>query len=204
MIPDRKRISSSCLVLEQLHDYIWVTSLSVCVCICVMTVSSAAATYTHPWLNLRQADSASLSASYHVMSCLFTAALLISSLTLANTSSGIQHTGWEEAPWVDNTAEILDTLRREVIDGRSLMEICTSTGEGTFIRGGFSLRLALLLCHSWSFLKPGRARPSKSHLGIHGFTWRSRSVVCKRRQWIPWSHSSAGFISPHLSHRAAG
>lgn len=82
------------------------------------------------------------------MSCLFTAALLISSLTLANTSSGIRRTGWEEAAWVDNTAEILDTLRREVIDGRSLMEICTPPGEGTFTRGGFALRLALLLCHS--------------------------------------------------------
>lgn len=80
------------------------------------------------------------------------------------------------------------------------MEICTPPGVGTLRWEASPLRLAFLLRHSWSLLKCGRARLSKSHLGINGFTWR---VLGKRWRWVPRSHSGTGFVSSHLPHRAA-
>lgn len=86
------KLQRNSFVLELRHDSIWVTSVCVCVCICVMSVTRAAAIHKHPSLNLRPADSVSRPVSYRVMSCLFRAAplFLISSLTLANTSSHIK------------------------------------------------------------------------------------------------------------------
>lgn len=83
------------------------------------------------------------------------------------------------------------------------MGICTPPGVGTLRWEASPLRLALLLCHSWSLLKCGRARLSKSHLGINGFTWRARSVLGKRWRRVPRSHSGTGFVPSHLPHRAA-